>query len=147
VALALILPTLLHALEPPSAERGRQIYIEGRSPAGGEITAVMGAGGELPASAVPCASCHGRDGRGRREGEIAASDLTWASLTKPGGSTHPGGRTHPPYDARRLKRAISLGIDPAGNALHATMPRFRMSLQDMEDLVAYLRQLGGETNP
>ena len=30
-----------------------------------------------------------------------------------------------------------MGIDPAGNKLHVAMPRFRMSLQDMEDLAAY----------
>ncbi|HEV8578300.1 MAG TPA: ABC transporter substrate-binding protein [Thermoanaerobaculia bacterium] len=142
------LPALLLAAGPPSAERGRQIYVEGRSPSGGEITAVMSdAGVEVPASAVPCASCHGRDGKGRPEGGVAPTDLTWANLTKPYGITHPSGRKHPPYDARLLKRAISLGIDPAGNALHVAMPRFRMSLQDMEDLVAHLQQLGREANP
>jgi ABC-type branched-subunit amino acid transport system substrate-binding protein len=102
---------------------------------------------EVPASAVPCASCHGRDGKGRPEGGIAPTDLTWANLTKPYGITHPSGRKHPPYDARLLKRAIAMGIDPAGNALNVAMPRFRMSLQDMEDLVAYVQQLGRKRDP
>src|SRR5262245_37479497 len=69
--LIFLLPLLLQAAGPPSAEqieRGRRIYVEGVSPAGGEITAVMSDEGvEVPASTVPCASCHGRDGKGRPE--------------------------------------------------------------------------------
>lgn len=129
-------------------ERGRRIYLEGVSPSGGEITAVMSdAGVEVPATAVPCGSCHGRDGKGRPEGGVSPSDLTWVSLTKPYGNTHPNGRKHPAYDVRLLKRAISLGIDPAGNKLDGVMPQFRMSLQDMEDLVAYMQQLGTKSDP
>src|SRR4051812_24863800 len=140
-----LFPALLQAAAPDGAsiERGRRIYQEGTSPSGGEITAVMSdASVEVPASAVPCAGCHGRDGKGRPEGGVTPSDLTWTALTRPYGVTHPSGRRHPPYDARLLKRAIALGLDPAGNALHVAMPRFRMSLQDMDDLVAYLQQLG-----
>jgi ABC-type branched-subunit amino acid transport system substrate-binding protein len=132
----------------PQVERGRQIYLEGTSPSGAEITAVMSdAGVEVPASTVPCRGCHGRDGKGNPEGGISPSDLTWTSLTRPYGVTHPGGRKHPPYDAKLLKRAIALGVDPAGNPLHVAMPRFRMSLRDMEDLIAYLQQLGTGTDP
>lgn len=129
-------------------QRGRQIYLEGTSPSGSAITAVMSdAGVEVPASAVPCGGCHGRDGKGNPEGGISPSDLTWTALTRPYGVTHPGGRKHPPYDSKLLKRAIALGIDPAGTALHVAMPRFRMSLKDMDDLIAYLRQLGTGTDP
>lgn len=146
VILSLLLaPALLPADEPQRgrSQRGRRIYVEGISPSGGVITALMSdAGVEVPASAVPCASCHGRDGKGRPEGSIAPTDITWANLTQPRGVTHRSGREHPPYDARLLKRAIAMGLDPAGNALHAAMPRFRMSLEDMEDLVAYLQKLG-----
>jgi ABC-type branched-subunit amino acid transport system substrate-binding protein len=147
--LILLVPAvLLAAGASPSPERGRRIYLEGVSPSGGEITAVMSdAGVEVPATAVPCGSCHGRDGKGRPEGGVAPSDLTWASLTKPYGTTHPNGRKHPAYDVRLLKRAISLGIDPAGNKLNGVMPQFRMSLQDMEDLVAYIQQLGTKSDP
>jgi ABC-type branched-subunit amino acid transport system substrate-binding protein len=144
-----LLPALLHAAAPEaSIERGRRIYQEGTSPSGGEIVAVMSdAGVEVPASAVPCAGCHGRDGKGKPEGGVIPSDLTWTALTRPYGITHSSGRKHPPYDARLLKRAISMGVDPAGNALHVAMPRYRMSLQDMEDLVAYLRELGTGSDP
>jgi ABC-type branched-subunit amino acid transport system substrate-binding protein len=149
--LALLLPALLCAGGPPARgqiERGRRIYDEGVSPAGGEITAVMGDEEvEVPASALPCASCHGRDGKGRPEGGVSPSDVTWANLSKPYGLTHPDGRKHPAYDVRTLKRAVSLAIDPAGNKLNPVMPRYRMSLQDMEDLLAYLQQLGTGSEP
>jgi len=145
--LLLFVPALVWAA-PDSVERGRRIFQEGTSPSGGEIVAVMSdAGVEVPASAVPCAGCHGRDGKGRPEGGVTPSDLTWTALTRPYGVTHSSGRKHPPYDAKLLKRAVSMGVDPAGNALHVAMPRYRMSLQDMEDLVAYLRELGTGSDP
>ena len=153
VVLAVLFPIRPASAEDPKdskdqLQRGRQIYLEGTSPSGGTITAVMSdAGVEVPASSVPCSGCHGRDGKGNPEGGITPSDLTWTALTRPYGVTHPGGRKHPPYDARLLKRAIALGIDPAGTALHVAMPRFRMSLKDMDDLIAYLRQLGTGTDP
>jgi ABC-type branched-subunit amino acid transport system substrate-binding protein len=150
-AVLLLLPALAAASAPPDRrqlERGRRIYQEGVSPSGSPIVAVMGEGDvEVAAASLPCAGCHGRDGKGRPEGGVRPSDLTWSALSKPYGVTHPGGRRHPPYDARLLKRAISLGLDPAGNPLDATMPRFRMSLQDMEDLVAYLQELGTGSDP
>lgn len=142
----LLLPLLLGAAPSPE-ERGRLIYLEGVSPSGGEIVAVMGEGVEVPASAMPCSGCHGRDGRGRPEGGVTPSDLTWDSLTRPYGVTHPSGRKHPPYDERSLKWAIAMGVDPAGNPLHVAMPRFRMSQQDMADLLAYLQRLGRELQP
>ncbi|HWM91608.1 MAG TPA: ABC transporter substrate-binding protein [Thermoanaerobaculia bacterium] len=143
LALFLLLPLLLGAA--PQEERGRGIYLEGASPSGSEITAVIGDGGvEVPASALPCAGCHGRDGRGQAEGGVTPSNLTWESLTREG--IRPG-RRHPPYDERLLKRAIAMGIDPAGNPLNAAMPRYRMSQQDMADLISYIRRLGHESDP
>lgn len=155
VPLVLFAPALLLAGASPSPdaqkkqiERGRRIYLEGVSPSGAEITAVMSeASVEVPASAVPCAGCHGRDGKGRPEGGVSPTDLTWSTLTRPYGATYASGRKHPPYDEKTLKRAIAMGLDPAGNPLHVAMPRFRMNQADMADLVAYMKQLGTETDP
>jgi ABC-type branched-subunit amino acid transport system substrate-binding protein len=146
IALFLLALPLSAALTP-NEERGRRIYVEGSSPSGGQIIAVLGEGVEVEASAVPCASCHGRDGKGRPEGGVTPTDITWGNLTKPYGVTLPNGRRHPPYDEKRMKRALAMGFDPAGNELHVAMPRYRMSRQDMEDLVAYLKKLGDETVP
>ena len=53
-------------------ERGRRIYLEGVSPSGAEITAVMSeASVEVPASAVPCAGCHGATAKAGPRGEVA----------------------------------------------------------------------------
>ncbi|HEX6899501.1 MAG TPA: ABC transporter substrate-binding protein [Thermoanaerobaculia bacterium] len=144
----LLAPLLLGAAGlTPQEERGRQIYVDSTSPSGGEIIAVLGEGVEVEASAVPCASCHGRDGKGRPEGGVTPTDITWANLTKPYGVVHPTGRRHPPYDEKLMKRSLAMGFDPAGNVLHTAMPRYRMSHQDMADLVAYLKKLGERSDP
>ncbi|MCI0487541.1 MAG: ABC transporter substrate-binding protein [Blastocatellia bacterium] len=132
----------------PQERRGKQIYLKGKGSSSQEIVALLGKDNtEVPGSVLTCAGCHGRDGRGKPEGGITPSDITWPSLTKPYGVAHTGGRKHPPYTERFLKRAITLGIDPAGNRLHTAMPRYRMSLDDMADLVAYLKRLGRDPDP
>jgi ABC-type branched-subunit amino acid transport system substrate-binding protein len=139
------------ASEPSPLDVGRQIYLEGTSPsaaAGGEkILAVLEGGAEIPAAALPCGNCHGLDGKGRPEGGVTPSNLTWPALTRPHGVRHETGREHPPYDERSLVKAIAMGVDPAGQPLHAAMPRYRMSRDDMEALVAYLKVLGTESPP
>ncbi|HVR97168.1 MAG TPA: ABC transporter substrate-binding protein [Thermoanaerobaculia bacterium] len=136
------------AVLTPQEERGREIFRTGASPSEEKITAVLSDGAvEVPAATMPCANCHGPDGRGRPEGGVTPSDVTWQTLTKPYGANRPGGRSHPAYTERLLKRAVSLGIDPAGNPLHTAMPRYRMSHADMEDLIAYMKRLGAEPEP
>ncbi len=134
----------------PEETRGKRLFLTGESGTGGEISAVLGPGGPetaVPGTTLPCGSCHGRDGRGRPEGGITPSNVTWDSLTKPYGSGALVGRTHPAYDERSVKRAITLGFDPAGNALNPSMPRYRMSQADVADLIAYLKRLGNEPVP
>ncbi len=124
--------------------RGQRIYLSGESASGAEIIALLERGGEgveVPASVLPCAGCHGLDGRGVPEGGVSPSDITWGALTSPDGVAHESGRAHPPYTEESLKRAIAAGIDPAGDTLHAVMPRYRMSADDMSELVAYLKGL------
>ncbi|HET9228136.1 MAG TPA: ABC transporter substrate-binding protein [Thermoanaerobaculia bacterium] len=119
-SLLLLLPFLLGA-----APRGREIYLEGT----GEVTAVIAGGTEVPASALPCGSCHGRDGRGQAEGGVKPSDLTRID------------------DDRALKRGIAMGLGSDGRQLHVAMPRYRMSQQDMADLISYIKTLGHQTDP
>lgn len=128
-------------------DRGRVVYRTGETVDGEAIMAVLGGNVEIPASTVPCASCHGREGRGRPEGGVVPTDLTWPSLTKPYGVTHASGRRHPPYDRRSLAMAITAGLDPAGTPLGATMPRYRMPRAAMDDLIAYLRVIDDERDP
>jgi ABC-type branched-subunit amino acid transport system substrate-binding protein len=132
----------------PQESRGRQIYLRGTSPAGGEILAYVGeASPEMPGEAMACANCHGFDGRGKPAGVVAPSNVTWEELTKPYGVTHAGSRRHPPYTERGLELAITRGTDPAGSRLLNVMPRYSMSREDLADLVAYMKRLGNERDP
>ncbi len=130
----------------PQQKRGQQIYLKGISPSGQEILAELGGGTTVPASAMPCANCHGADGLGRPEGGVTPSNITWQTLTRPY-DAETNGRRHPPYTERTLKRALTMGVDPAGNALQTTMPRYRLSLADLDDLLAYLKLLGRNLEP
>lgn len=123
--------------------RGRAIYVDGKG--GQPVVATVGAaGGALPATLLPCISCHGEEGRGRREGGVSAADLTRASLWQ---AAIVGGRSRPSYTDALLKRAIATGRDAAGQALDRAMPRYRMSARDAGDLLAYLAILGSEAPP
>src|SRR5262249_43749152 len=87
------------------------------------------------------------DGRGKAEGSVTPADISWQTLTKPYGLTHPNGRTRPPYTVQLLKRAITMGLDAAGQRLQVAMPRYQLSHSDLADLVAYLQKLGQATDP
>ncbi|MFC5697079.1 ABC transporter substrate-binding protein [Pseudomonas sp. GCM10022186] len=132
----------------PGEAAGRRIYLEGLGSANGEISARVGAADTLvPAAVMPCANCHGADGRGRPEGGVRPPDITWRRLSRPYGQVQANGRSHGPYDEGTLARAVSEGRDPAGNRLDPAMPRFVMSLRDMANLTAYLKRLEDDRDP
>lgn len=135
------------AIELSAAEAaGKRIYLHGSGEA--PIQARIGAGNTLlPASVVPCAGCHGSDGRGRSEGGVQPPDITWRRLSAPYGQQLPGGRRHPAYDAASLARALGEGLDPAGNRLSPAMPRFVISPRDLANLGAYLQRLEDDRDP
>jgi len=129
-------------------QRGKQIFLSGTSPAGSPITALLGIDRtELPASAAPCASCHGTDGRGRPEGGVVPSNITWSELSKSYGHEHDYGRRHPVFDETSVAVAIVKGTDPAGNRLDVAMPNYRMAQEDVDALIAYLKRLEYELDP
>lgn len=136
-----LLPTAMLAAELTDQERrGRDLYFQGISSTGAEVVALIGnARTEVPATALPCAGCHGPDGHGRPQGALSPADLTWPALSEPGRTN---GRQRPPYTETLLKRAITQGLDAAGNRLHVTMPRYRLTTRDADDLIAFIRQLG-----
>jgi mono/diheme cytochrome c family protein len=123
-----------------SAHRGREVYTSGAG------TAAV-AGNEMSATMFPCANCHGADGRGVAEGGVVPSNVTWLELTKPYRAATPNGRRRPAYNEQTLRRAITKGVDSAGNPLHAAMPRYTMAEPDLSALVSYLKVLGTESVP
>jgi ABC-type branched-subunit amino acid transport system substrate-binding protein len=147
-AILLIVTTSLAAAPKLTEQeaRGKQIYLHGEWRGGKPITALMGDEGvEVPATIVPCASCHGTDARGRSEAGVRPSNLRWGVLTR--AYEAPGEHSHPPYTRAAVKRAVTMGIDPAGHKLQTAMPRYRMSLTEMDDLIAYLQKLPQDSDP
>ena len=148
-ALAVVLgPALAAAPLAPEEAAGRAIFQSGKSSYGDAFSGRLGiAQQQVPGMAVRCANCHGPDGLGRPEGGVHPSNITWSELTKSYGHTHENGRRHATFDEASLRRAITEGVDPAGNQLDGVMPRFNISERDFKSLVAYLKKLEFERDP
>src|ERR1041384_1224287 len=127
-------------------KRGKAFYLRGESASGQEITALMGEV-DVPASTLPCAGCHGNRGEGKTEGGVTAGNMTWSHLTKPYGHTDEGGRKHAAFSEAFFVRAMTSGLDPAGNKLAVAMPTYRMLQEDMANLIAYLKRIETDTDP
>jgi ABC-type branched-subunit amino acid transport system substrate-binding protein/mono/diheme cytochrome c family protein len=142
VALLLALTAAAGELTP-AQQRGKRLYLGGESSAGRKVTALIGADDlEVAATVVPCAGCHGRDGRGKPEGGVRPANVQWDALVHAAANG-----TRPAYTKPLLKRAIAMGVGPAGTHLQNTMPRYRMAIEDMNDLLAYLEVLSSDREP
>jgi len=129
-------------------QAGKRLYREGVSSSDAQLQARVGASDmTVPASVLPCASCHGNDGRGRAEGGVRPPSLDWQRLALGQGARTANGRRYPAYTDRSLARAIQQGIDPAGNRLDPAMPRFELTFADQRNLTAYLKRLAQERDP
>src|SRR5215470_6756756 len=126
--------------------RGKALYLRGESASGQEITALLN-DIDVPASTLTCAGCHGARGEGKTEGGVTAGNMTWAHLTKPYGHSDEGGRKHPAFSETSFTRLLTSGLDPAGNKLAVAMPTYRMSQEDMANLIAYLKRIETDTDP
>ncbi len=89
--------------------------------------------------AMGCVRCHGAERQGGQRMYpffwIQTPPLTAEALF---GEHDDGHGDHGSYSSATLQRAIREGIDPSGNALDSTMPRWAMEEQDLSDLVDYL---------
>ena len=129
-------------------QAGKRLYREGVSSSDVQLQARVGASDiSVPASVLPCASCHGNDGRGRAEGGVRPPNLDWQRLAQGQGAREANGRSYPAYTERSLARAIQHGVDPAGNRLDPAMPRFELTMADQRNLTAYLKRLAEERDP
>ena len=128
---------------------GERIYFSGTSASGLPIGA-SGGGGSMSGMhrqmhGGGCASCHGADREGQRlwpQFWIKAPALSVDALF--GDDAHDEGGDghgdHASYDAESLRRAITRGLDPAGESLAQAMPRWSMSPSDLDDLISFLSQ-------
>ena len=149
VCLGLLLSGAAAALDLTEQEQaGKRLYRQGLSSSDAQLVARVGASDmSVPASVLPCASCHGNDGRGRAEGGVRPPSLDWQRLAMGQGERQVNGRRYPAYAEASLARAIRQGVDPAGNRLDPAMPRFELTLADQRNLTAYLKRLGDERDP
>jgi mono/diheme cytochrome c family protein len=126
---------------------GERIYFTAESSSGGAIS--YSGGSFMMHQRVACVSCHGPEGKGGRVNMMMwsfnAPDITWDKLTQEEyheeESTEGGHEEHPPYNEDTLKRAVTEGLDPAGEPLKAEMPRWKMSGQDLNDLFEFMKIL------
>jgi mono/diheme cytochrome c family protein len=121
---------------------GQRIYYTGinqrgeRIPfRGGPMWLAMHGGG--------CVNCHGDGGQGGipvMMGTEIPSDIRYHILTEEEHDEHEG-EGHPPYTDETIKRAITEGLNPAGDPLDYSMPRWQLSELDQEDLLEFLKTL------
>lgn len=125
-----------------SVARGRSLYVNGIHADGqGLIARYPGSELPLPQAFVACVNCHGFEARGGREAGVDASDIRWATLSKPYDLTRADGSRRAPYDSAAFFRALTKGRDPSGQELDSAMPRFTLSSADADDLRIYLQYL------
>jgi cytochrome c oxidase subunit 2 len=119
------------------SSNGQRIYFTSESNSGQPITYTEGPG-MMMQGRLACVNCHGPEGHGGRVTlmmqTFEAPNITWPDLTA-------AGMDHPPYTEETLKRAITQGLDPAGEPLEYPMPRWQMSESDLNDLVDFIKTL------
>lgn len=104
-------------------------------PQAASIEARVGPGGlAVPASRFACRTCHGRDGRGGREGGAAVPRIDPAALFAPA-------LGRPAYDAASFAAALREGIAPGGRRLDPLMPRYGVGDADAAGLLARLAEM------
>lgn len=129
-------PMLLGAGET-TLDLGRALYEQGRGVGDREIQGKLGSGVELTGSAVACANCHGRDGRGVSEGGLRAPDIRWSTLTDRFAPVRHG-VVAAPYDQSSLAQTLMTGRRPDGSVLSPAMPRFDLTEDEVSALVEQL---------
>jgi len=95
-----------------------------------------------------CSSCHGNDGKGGfpvMMGTQISPNITYKALIE-GEHEHDveEEEEHEIYTDESIKRAITQGLEPSGELLDLTMPRWQMSDKDLNDLIDYLKTLNTE---
>lgn len=125
---------------------GQRIYYTGVGDNGAPIVrtmpsfGMMGYGAMLGAS---CVDCHAEDGKGGRVaammgGYFVAPDIRYSFLTTPHSDE---GTSVPAWSQADVQNAIRNGTDLDGNPLQAPMPRWHMTASEMDEIIAYLKEL------
>jgi hypothetical protein len=127
------------------------MYMDGVLPSGKLMTATVGGDIEVTGEQAICGTCHRRSGLGASEGQEVVPAVTGALLYEPlrlPTSKPPlSPELRPAYTDASLKRAIRDGIGADGRAFSPFMPRYALSDEELDMLVAYLKSLSGDSAP
>ena len=92
-----------------------------------------------------CVNCHGADGKGGSPlatTSTVAPDITYDSLMSEVHHHDGQAEVHEGrYTDEAIKRAITEGINPSGEELDHMMPRWKMTDAELNELLAYLKEL------
>jgi len=121
---------------------GEQIFFSGTSRTGPPITFQMQNSARMAMmmqGGMACANCHGANGMGgtlnmMMTGTVDFPNIQYKTLTE-------AASDRPPYTDTTLKRAITEGLDPDGKPLDWPMPKWKMTDQQVNDLIAFLKSL------
>jgi len=124
---------------------GERIYYTGIGDDGAPIprsSTRFGMMGRGMMSGTACVDCHAEDGRGGRVagmmGYFEAPDIRYSQLTSPHTED---GETTPGWTDADIRRAIREGTEPNGARLKAPMPRWDMTDNEVDEVIAYLKEL------
>lgn len=132
------------------AEEGRYIYLKGENSIGEPIKAYIN---DLETdAALPCVNCHRESGLGTSESGQTIPPVSWRFLGK-AQPKHLKSRFYslqkkrPAYTINKLHRLLTTGINSAGNPVDPVMPRYAMTISQVEKLKDYLETLFPANDP
>lgn len=123
------------------ASNGERIYYLGIDADGNRLK-FSGGPHWLYAMGGSCVNCHGPDGRGGLPvmmGTQKPGDIRYEALIS--GKHHEGEDEEESYTDEDIAQAIRLGLEPSGETMDRTMPRWKISDRDMDDLIEFLKTL------
>jgi hypothetical protein len=132
-------------------EAGRRIYRDGVLSSGEVIAGTVRGDISLTGGQVVCGTCHRRSGLGSMEGQqvvpAVTGDILYQPLRLPTSTPPLAPTRRSAHTDETIKRAIRSGVGADGEVLSALMPRYALSDEDLDSLIAYLKTLNTDPDP
>lgn len=139
------------ATDDAAIAAGERMYRQGVLPSGERMTGIVQGDIALNGEQVICGYCHRRSGIGAAEGQNVAppvtGDMLYQPLRVPTSKPPLAPEIRPAYTDETLKRAIREGIGADGQPLGPLMPRYRLSDEQLDILLGYLKSMTTEPDP